>query len=311
MSGYDSAQRLKQDDDLGRWRFAAEIAEVISSTPPDWSARIGIFGKWGEGKSTVLHFLEEMLKPKGNIVFYFNPWAVQELDELWAEFGSTLLVALNKEKLVVESPFVRTGRKIQRMPGFKFRSRLVEGTAEYFGKEKIYKTAFGLIGNWLKPDGKQVKKIREKLGGKRVIVFIDDLDRATSELLPKLLLSLREILDLPGFTFVLALDNEIVADGLVTANSAWGDGESFLDKILDFQYYLPAVSKSGKKILLKKMLDGYANFVPRDSIDPIENLLPDNPRKLKKLVRGLVSLQPQLARHVPMSWIGWKSGWPK
>lgn len=297
MSGYDSAQRLKQDDDLGRWRFAAEIAEVISSTPPDWSARIGILGKWGEGKSTVLHFLEEMLRPTRNIIFYFNPWAIQELDELWAEFGSSLLAALDKEKLVVESPFVGTARKIQRKPGFKLLSRLGEGTAEYFGKEKVYKTAFGLIGNWLKPDGAQVKKIRERLGDRRVIVLIDDLDRATPELLPKLLLSLREILDLPGFTFVLAFDNEIVAKALVTANSAWVDGENFLDKILDFQYYLPAVSKAGKHILLKKMLDQYATFVPQDSIDPIEHLLPDNPRKLKRLIRGLVSLRSQVTRH--------------
>ena len=55
-----------------------------------------------------------------------------------------------------------------------------------------------------------------------MIAFIDDLDRATPELLPKLLLALREILDLPGFTFVLAFDNEIVADGLVTANKFMG-----------------------------------------------------------------------------------------
>ena len=115
--------------------------------------------------------------------------------------------------------------------------------------------------------------------------------------MPKLLLALREILDLPGFTFVLAFDNEIVADGLVTANKSWGDGDSFLDKILDFHYYLPPVSKSRKRLLLKNMLDRYAKFVPTDSIDPVEHLLPDNPRKLKRLVRGLVSLQPQLARH--------------
>ena len=130
-----------------------------------------------------------------------------------------------------------------------------------------------------------------------MIAFIDDLDRATPELLPKLLLALREILDLPGFTFVLAFDNEIVADGLVTANKSWGDGDSFLDKILDFHYYLPPVSKSRKRLLLKNMLDRYANFVPVNSIDPVEHLLPDNPRKLKRLVRGLISLQPQLARH--------------
>jgi hypothetical protein len=297
MPGYDSAQRLKKDDDLGRWRFATEIAEVIRSTPTDWSARIGIFGKWGEGKSTILYFLEEMLKPEGNIVFYFNPWAVQELDELWAEFGSSLLAALDKENLVVESPFIGTARKIQRMPGFKLLARLGEGAAEYFGKEKIYKTAFGLIGNWLKPGGAQVRKIRERLENRRVIVFIDDLDRAAPELLPKLLLSLREILDLPGFTFVMAFDNEIVAKGLATANSAWGDGYSFLDKILDFHYYLPPISAARKRLLLKNTLDRYAKFVPQDSIDPIEHLLPDNPRNLKRLVRGLVSLQPQLARH--------------
>jgi hypothetical protein len=297
MPGYDSAQRLKQDDDLGRWRFAAEIAEVIRSTPTDWSARIGIFGKWGEGKSTILHFLEEMLKPEGNIVFYFTPWAVQELDELWAEFGKALLEALEQADLDVESPWKATTRKVQEKLGSTGLSEMGESAAELLGKDKLFKSALNLVGKWLKPDGAQVRKIRERLGERRVIAFIDDLDRATPELLPKLLLSLREILDLPGFTFVLAFDNEIVADGLVTANKGWGDGHSFLDKILDFHYYLPPVSKSRKRLLLKNMLDRYAKFVPEDSIDPIEHLLPDNPRKLKRLVRGLVSLQPQLARH--------------
>jgi hypothetical protein len=297
MPGYDSAQRLKTDDDLGRWRFAAEIAEVIRSTPPDWSARIGIFGKWGEGKSTVLHFLEEMLKPEGNIVFYFTPWAVQKLDELWEEFGNAFLETLEAEKLEVESPWKGMTRKFQERLGSTVLPDVAQGAAELLGKDKVYKSALGLVGKWLKPDGEQVKKIREKLGDKRVIVFIDDLDRATPELLPKLLLSLREILDLPGFTFVLAFDNEIVADGLVAANRAWREGDNFLDKILDFHYYLPPISKAGKRLLLKNMLDRYAKFVPQDSVGPIEHLLPDNPRKLKRLVRGLVSLQPQLTRH--------------
>jgi energy-coupling factor transporter ATP-binding protein EcfA2 len=309
MPGYDSAQRLKKDDDLGRWRFAAEIAEVIRSTPPDWSARVGVFGKWGEGKSTILHFLEGMLKPEGNIVFYFTPWAVQELDELWAEFGKALLDALEEAELDVESPWKGMTRKVQEKLSSTGLSDLGDGAAEFFGKEKLYKGALGLVGRWLKPDGEQVRKIRERLGERRVIAFIDDLDRATPELLPKLLLALREILDLPGFTFVLAFDNEIVADGLVTANKSWGDGDSFLDKILDFHYYLPPVSKSRKRLLLKNMLDRYAKFVPTDSVDPVEHLLPDNPRKLKRLVRGLVSLQPQLARHGSDELNWWRFGW--
>jgi hypothetical protein len=52
-AGYDNAHGERKDDDLDRWRFAAELVEVIQSTPIDWSARIGVFGKWGEGKSTI------------------------------------------------------------------------------------------------------------------------------------------------------------------------------------------------------------------------------------------------------------------
>ena len=277
MLGYDSAQRLREDDDLGRWRFAAEIAAVIRSTPADWSARIGIFGKWREGKCTILHFLQEMLKPEGNIIFYFTPGAVQQLDELWEEFGNALLEALEAEQFEVESPWKGMTRKFQEKLESSGLSEAAQVAAGIVGKEQLYKSAWRLVGKWLKPDGAQLTKIREKLRGKRVIVLIDDLDRATPELLPKLLLSLREILDLPGFTFVLAFDDEIVANRLVTANSAWGDGDSFLDKILDFHYYLPPVSKAAKRLLLKRMLDRYAKFLPQTSIEPIEHLLPNNP----------------------------------
>jgi hypothetical protein len=132
-------------------------------------------------------------------------------------------------------PWWKSGaRSIQKKISKNGIADIGEGAADFFGKGKLVKIAFGAVGNWLKPDGPQVRKIRQTFGKRRVIVFIDDLDRATPELLPKLLLSLREILDLPGFTFVLAFDNEIVADGLKTANKAWGDGASFLDKILAF-----------------------------------------------------------------------------
>src|SRR5215472_13465531 len=41
--GYDAAKVRRTDDDLDRWRFASEIVQVISATPSDFSARIGIF----------------------------------------------------------------------------------------------------------------------------------------------------------------------------------------------------------------------------------------------------------------------------
>jgi len=293
--GYDSALRDRQDDDLGRWRFAAQIAEIIRTTPPEWSARIGIFGRWGEGKSTVLHFLDSMLRSEDNIIFTFNPWAVQDLDAMWAEFGVQLIGALKQADVLVEGGLKRVARSVQK--NLSKLGDLTESVAGLIGKDKIVTSTFGLVGSWLKPDGEQVKKIRASLGARRIIVFIDDLDRATPELLPKLLLALRELLDLPGFTFILAFDNEIVAKGLTSVNSAWEEGASFLDKILDFRFYLPKVPEDGKRQLIERMLQKYCGFIPRESVEPIEQYLPDNPRKLKTLIRGMISLRNQVERH--------------
>lgn len=308
ITGYDSALREKLDDDLGRWRFAAEIADVIRSTPPEWSARIGIFGKWGEGKSTVLHFLDSMLRSKEDIIFTFNPWAVQNLEEMWAEFGTQLIEALKEAEIFVEPLWKSLVRSTKSNLSSTGLGDLTEGLASIAGQDKIVKSTFSVVGDWLKPDGPQVKKIRQSLGKKRVIVFIDDLDRATPDLLPKLLLALRELLDLPGFTFVLAFDNEIVAKGLTSVNTAWEEGASFLDKILDFRFYLPIVSKVGKRQLLERMIRQHCSFIPLGSVEPIEQFLPENPRKLKTLIRGMISLKTQVERHRPDE-LDWPTIW--
>jgi hypothetical protein len=295
--GFDAAQGKQEDDDLDRWRFAAEIVEVILNTPADWSARIGIFGKWGDGKSTVLRFAERMLTQKGNIVFWFSPWAIRNWEDLWDDFGSLLLEALSAAQI----PFDDSWRKALKDSGKWLESKgvteLTQAAASLVGKDKIAATAFRILGRWLQYDGPQIRAIREKLGDKRVVVLIDDLDRCAPELLPRLLMSLREILDLPSFTFLLAFDDEIVARALASANPAWIEGSNFLEKILDFRYHLPAITEKQKERFVRRAMSKYCPFVQAESTSKIQDLLPGNPRKLKSLIRSLASLQPLVARH--------------
>jgi hypothetical protein len=56
----------------------------------------------------------------------------------------------------------------------------------------------------------------------------------------------RELLDLPGFTLLLAFDDEIVGKALIDNNPAWLDGSDFLEKILDFRFHLPPVTEKQK-----------------------------------------------------------------
>jgi hypothetical protein len=295
--GYDTAQARREEDDLERWRFAAEVVEVALATPADWSARIGIFGKWGEGKSTVLRFAEAMLRERKCIVFWFNPWAIQNWNDVWEEFGNRLSESLSAAGIPVDNTWLKAAKDSTRWLESKGAEQIAKVGATALGKEKAVAAAFSLVSRWLKYDGPQIRAIQKKVKQRRLVVLIDDLDRCVPELLPQLLLSLRELLDLPGFTFLLAFDDEIVARALTDANPAWSEGSNFLEKILDFRFHLPAITELQKERFIRRAVAKYCPFVSRDSIGEIRDLLPNKPRKLKALVRSLAALRPQVARH--------------
>src|SRR6266436_5988786 len=99
--GYDASQTDRGSDELDRWRLAADIVDVALTTPADWSVRIGIFAKWGEGKSTVLRFAEKILTERKNVVFSFSPWSIREWNDLWDDFGDRLSEALSSAGIKV------------------------------------------------------------------------------------------------------------------------------------------------------------------------------------------------------------------
>ena len=78
--GYDAPAEV---DLLGRDPLARTIAEVVRNTPPDYGVRIGVFGEWGSGKSSVLEFVEQILDANEHVVVRFSPWGITDRGELW------------------------------------------------------------------------------------------------------------------------------------------------------------------------------------------------------------------------------------
>ena len=63
------------------------IAQTIAARKETKSLVIGIYGKWGEGKTTVLNFIDGELKRHNNIVsLIFNPWLFPSETELFIAF---------------------------------------------------------------------------------------------------------------------------------------------------------------------------------------------------------------------------------
>lgn len=92
----DKPISAKSDDLLKRTNFSKLIADVLFNSQSQDTLTIGLFGKWGCGKTSLLNMaiqeLEEMKskeKDKGNdcpIVIYFEPWNFSDTNQLLGQF---------------------------------------------------------------------------------------------------------------------------------------------------------------------------------------------------------------------------------
>ena len=57
----DSPVHSASQDKFSRWAFAERIAGVISERKEPSSITIGLYGPWGDRKTSVLNFIEESI----------------------------------------------------------------------------------------------------------------------------------------------------------------------------------------------------------------------------------------------------------
>jgi hypothetical protein len=294
----EAPQSSREQDTLRRWPFANSIYQLIQSAPKEWSLRIGIFGRWGEGKTTVLNYIEEMAIKDSCPVAKFNPWAARNREELWKNLVLAIEGAFNKGGLTK----TKIKSKAEKVVKSEVAKKVLKEGLKLTGLGEVAEAIGGLLGPLIqdqlrvnKSDAEQV--IKQNLGDRKLIVLVDDLDRASPELLPHLLLGLREILDLQQCAFVMGLDPVIVLTALSEVHAGWGKTPEFLEKIIDFPFWLPPVQDHDIRRLLDQELKASPVNLDRHALTEVAHLLPTNPRKLKRFLRGLWRFKAQIERH--------------
>jgi len=289
-SAPDAPEESRDRDALGRWPIARMIYDLISGAPLHWPLRVGVYGKWGEGKTTVLRFLEAIAKDEGNVSAWFNPQGCHSRSELWSAF----YFALSK-------PLGAPGHwKSALRPITKWSMPLVKQSSSAHPFAAICAGLIEPLANQLEISQSEVARlIRTRLGNKRLFIFIDDLDRTAPDLVPDLLLSLQQFLGFPQCAFIFALDPGVIADALPKVHPGWGRTEQFLEKFIDFPFWLPRPTREQTVSLLTAASTTGAVRLNIDAIGDVLDLLPDNPRRIKLFVRRFWRLKPQLARHDP------------
>src|SRR5712692_1786296 len=283
------------EDFLDRDAFAQNIADLILHAPPQGSLRIGVYGGWGEGKTSVLKLIHGHLCDAGHVCVWLTPWISSNREEVVEQLVRAIAAELqiDIDKLDVAKGTVQLAE------------RLRKPAAEINIKFKLAESVFGpIVQRYLdkKAAGQWyilLSEIEKGLSGRKLIVFVDDLDRVRPELVPNMLLTLREGLDQPDYFYVMALAPEVIERGLKMVHEGWGGPREFLEKIVELPKYLPRPTAEERHRFTSALLQTLGSSMDAAAIMDLAPLLSDNPRKLKLFLRYVASLKGLLSRFSP------------
>lgn len=234
----DRPIKAHSDDRFGRWSFSERIAETIGKSKDPSGLVIGIYGEWGDGKSSVLNMMDEALKKFSNVILVrFNPWYFRSEAKLIEGFFSVLAGELKKS---LPTKKEQIGKALK-----------VIGS--------IASLASGSVGGVINIDpGQGISKLGEKLtetdleklrariediihsSKKRVVVLIDDIDRLDKEEIQAIFKLVKLSANFEYVTYVLAFDDEMVATALSEKYGGVKSGKKFIEKIIQVPLNLPA-----------------------------------------------------------------------
>ncbi|MBO7048706.1 MAG: hypothetical protein J6W62_07345 [Spirochaetia bacterium] len=98
-----------EEDILGRESFAKNLADSLISWKEEKSLIIGLLGKWGSGKTSVInlteYFLKDILRSQTKeknkpIVIKFNPWGYSQTEDLLISFINQLYSSIKDNKKI-------------------------------------------------------------------------------------------------------------------------------------------------------------------------------------------------------------------
>ena len=264
----------EEQDLLGRATFSKRLGQTIYEYDFKSGLVIGVFGKWGSGKTSVINMasteIEKLAKNDKNkpIIFRFLPWNFSDKDNLISLFFENL-----KNKLEIQTDEklkMGVGKALRDYAGAFDALSMVPVIGS--GMAAIIKTIMQVKGSSLMeiPDlEKTRKKLEEELikSKKKIIIIIDDIDRLTNSQIRDIFQLVKQVADFPNIIYVLSMDRDVVSNALAGVHNI--DGNEYLEKIIQVPFELPDLRRSKLNNIFLTKIDEIINEYSKEFIlDP-------------------------------------------
>jgi len=266
----DKPVHVEEEDFFKRYGFAKRIADSIKSHKSPDCVVFGISGAWGEGKTSVLNFIETELSSSHPdiICLRFNPWRYSNentlLESLFISLAQkikeTITDKKEKKELFGPEKFVKNDDDPLKTDGENVGDLLKEygkASASLIGLGRAVGTlGEGLSSINIEKRKERIENILEKTG-RRLIVFIDDIDRLDKDEIYSIFKIVKLTGDFKYMTYILSFDNNMVASA-IGERFGGGDikaGRNFLEKIIQVPLQIPKAQHTLLKDFCFKVIE--------------------------------------------------------
>ena len=291
-------EKKKVQDKLYREFFASRIAEHLEN-PDGFIRRIAVMGPWGSGKSHVLKLIRQRLEKSTASEFrisWVNPWKAASREKAAEIIAEAIDQAINPHSLARwdwhKNKFLRAVASL--IPGKDVGSQFLEAVTGHFPQ-----TGEAFLNQI---DNEICKR------GIKVVVFVDDMERADPDIVRGILPIIDSLADLINIYFIFAIDrdqmefafqkltNSTIELENLTQNDkstisricvkqnesiASSMAQGFLDKVMDLQLTLPDPTPVEIHCWMREGIDMVSRTCPRlkSAFDLFTgDILPRNPR---------------------------------
>lgn len=254
------------DNDIyNRKNIAKSLTMIIESN--DEAMVISLDSQWGTGKTTFIKMWKDLLE-KDEIynskfdTLYFNAWENDYIKDPLLALFSEIENQINKKDGSLNQSFQKVKNVILPMAKLVARVGIKIGTAGVLDIDKIdigdktEDTILDLaskLGDLSIKEISASKSIREKFKevmgeyqkeiNKKIIFFIDELDRCRPTFAIELLEAIKHLFNIDNCIFIISIDKEQLGHSVSTVYGQNMDTIGYLRRFFDLDYKLPKIDR--------------------------------------------------------------------